>query len=446
LTQADKKVYSVSELTAEIKELLEYNLDNIHITGEISNFRVPASGHYYFTLKDDSAQIKAVMFRQTNMYMKFIPKDGMQVFGIGRVSVYEPQGTYQVILDYMEPTGIGALKQAFEDLKQKLKDEGLFDEDKKKTLPMLLRTVGVVTSPTGAAIKDFVSVATRRFSNIRIIIYPAKVQGKGAAEEIVKGIEYFNRAKNVDAIVITRGGGSFEDLFCFSEEIVARAVYRSKLPVISAVGHEIDTSISDFAADLRAPTPSAAAEIIIAKKDELTYRVVNCSNRLKQISDYYIAEQRRHIDYCAKVVGQPKRRLDDLTLRIDDLTSHLVTLYKSNINAGRVRINLSEEGLKRVSSRVVSFKREKRFDMLKQKLKNLLMEKMKYNDYLLNELAKRLDFANPYNLLKKGYSITTLKNTKKIIKSAKDVKAGTLLDVKLKEGSIDCKVINVYEN
>jgi exodeoxyribonuclease VII large subunit len=309
-----------------------------------------------------------------------------------------------------------------------------------------LQSIGVVTSPTGAAIRDFLSVARRRFSNMHIIIYPAKVQGEGAAEEIVQGIEYFNRKKNVGAIFITRGGGSFEDLFCFSDEIVARAIYSSKLPVISAVGHEIDYSISDFAADLRAPTPSAAAEMVIAKKDELSYNISNYIDKLTYLTNHYLLEQKRTLAFCVKALGDPKRLIDDLRLRIDDLTSHLLTLARSNMNRYQARIRLNKELLKRASPIVLLEQKEKRLEMLQKRLKSLMSEKIKYHNYILSGLKERLELANPYNLLKKGYGIALFKETKKIVKSVRQLKEGVMLDIKLGEGSVECKVTKIFEN
>ncbi|MFC1856101.1 exodeoxyribonuclease VII large subunit, partial [Thermodesulfobacteriota bacterium] len=371
-----RRVYSVSELTGEIKDLLEHNLENIHIIGELSNLRIPSSGHYYFTLKDANAQIRAVMFKNTARYLKFELKDGMKVFGIGRVGVYAPQGSYQIILDYLEPKGIGALKQALEDLKRKLSDEGLFDAEKKKPLPGLIKRIGVVTSPSGAAIRDFISVAKRRFADVHIIIYPALVQGKGAAADISAGIEYFNKRKNVDAVLITRGGGSFEDLFCFSEEKVVRSVFASALPIISAVGHEIDTSLSDFAADFTAPTPSAAAELIIARKDELVYKVNDYSDRLKRMTEYKISELENRVEYLFRTARHKARKVEDLNLRIDDLLSHLITLKKSNINDFKAKLVYSQSNLK-----------------------SLMSDKQKTSGNLLDTLSKRLDSTNPYNIL-----------------------------------------------
>ncbi|RLB32513.1 MAG: exodeoxyribonuclease VII large subunit, partial [Deltaproteobacteria bacterium] len=275
------KIYTVSRLTEEIKELLEGTFDFIWVEGEISNFRIPTSGHYYMALKDERAQIRAIMFRPQARYLKFTPEDGMRVIAQGRIGVYEPRGEYQIILDYLEPLGVGALALAFEQLKKKLAAQGIFDEKVKKPLPFLPQKVAVITSPTGAAIRDFLKIIHRRFANIEIIIVPVKVQGDQAAAEIVEAIEIVNRELDVDVIVLTRGGGSLEDLWAFNEEKVALAIRASKVPVVSAVGHEIDTTISDLAADLRAPTPSAAAEILVVEKESLKNRIGQLGSRLE---------------------------------------------------------------------------------------------------------------------------------------------------------------------
>ncbi|MBW1946243.1 MAG: exodeoxyribonuclease VII large subunit, partial [Deltaproteobacteria bacterium] len=244
------RVYSVSSLTEQIKDLLEGNFEFIWIEGEISNFRAPTSGHYYMVLKDEKAQIRAVMFRPQSRYLKFTPEDGMMVVAQGRIGVYQPRGEYQVILDYLEPLGVGALALAFEQLKKKLAAEGLFDEAVKRPLPFLPQRVAVITSPTGAAVRDFLKVIQRRFANIEVIVVPVKVQGEEATGEIVKALEIVNGSLDVDVIVLTRGGGSLEDLWAFNREELAYAIRASKIPVVSAVGHEIDTTISDLAADL----------------------------------------------------------------------------------------------------------------------------------------------------------------------------------------------------
>ncbi len=281
-----RHIYKVSEINSIIKETLEKDFLSIWIEGEISNSKLNFSGHFYFTLKDNLGQIKAVMFNSLYSYLKFIPKDGMEVIVKGSLSCFIKGGTYQINVLYMEPKGKGALLIAFEELKKRLEKEGLFDKTHKKPIPNFVNKIGVVTSPTGAAIKDILTVLDRRFSNLHIIIYPSKVQGEDAKFEIKKGIEFFNSwAEKVDVILVGRGGGSIEDLWAFNEEMVARAIYNSKIPIISCVGHEIDYLISDFVADLRAPTPSAAAEMLIKEKQELLNNIDYLSNSINNLMD-----------------------------------------------------------------------------------------------------------------------------------------------------------------
>ncbi|MEE9165043.1 MAG: exodeoxyribonuclease VII large subunit, partial [Nitrospinota bacterium] len=263
----ERQVYTVTEITRAIKFSLETEFPRVWIEGEISNLRIPSSGHMYLTIKDEESQIKVVMFRSGKSQLKFGPKDGDQVIVKGKITVYEPRGEYQIVIDYMEPKGIGALQLAFQQLKEKLSKEGLFDEELKKSLPLLPQKIGIITSPTGAAVRDILNIIDRRFPNVHILIAPVKVQGEGAAQEIAAAVKDLNKIKGVDVIIVGRGGGSIEDLWAFNEEVVARAIFESEIPVISAVGHEIDFTISDFVADLRAPTPSAAAELVVRDKN-----------------------------------------------------------------------------------------------------------------------------------------------------------------------------------
>jgi len=282
VNHSGRYIYKPSELTSSIKVILEDSFPNIWVEGEVSNFRNPSSsGHFYFTLKDERSEVKCVFFKSHNEKIKFEVKDGMQALCCGRVSIYEKRGEYQLYVLKMEPKGIGALQLAFEQLKERLFKEGLFDESRKRPIPVVPDRIGIVTSPTGAAIRDMLHVLERRFSNVEVIINPVKVQGDGAKEEIAKAIEDFNTLRDVDVVIVGRGGGSLEDLWPFNEEVVARAIYNSKAPVISAVGHEIDWTISDFVADLRSPTPSVAAESVIARKSDLTERLDDIEARLK---------------------------------------------------------------------------------------------------------------------------------------------------------------------
>ena len=290
------RVYTVTELTRDIRIILEQTFPAVWVEGEISNFIQHTSGHMYFSLKDKNSVLSAVLFRGTNKDLKFQLKNGMHAICFGRISVYDKRGQYQLYVDKIEPKGIGALQVAFEQLKEKLKKEGLFEAIHKKAIPYLPTSIGVVTSPTGAAIRDILNVTRRRFSNIEIILNPVKVQGVGAKEEIAAAIELFNRLDNIDVMIVGRGGGSLEDLWPFNEEIVARAIYNSTIPIISAIGHEIDWTISDFVADFRAPTPSAAAELIIPKKDDLKTRIVNALQRLKNSLSHSVIQTEQRID------------------------------------------------------------------------------------------------------------------------------------------------------
>jgi len=308
-------IYTVSQLTSSIKIVLEDSFRNIWIEGEISNFKA-AAGHFYFTLKDDKSELKCVFFKSSNEKIKFEIKDGMQVLCCGKISIYEQRGVYQLYVARMEPKGAGELQLAFEQLKEKLFKEGLFDEAHKKPIPLLPEKIGVVTSITGAAIRDILHVLNKRFSNVEVIINPVKVQGDGAKEEIASAIEEFNRLDNVDVMIVGRGGGSLEDLWVFNEEIVARAIYNSKIPVISAVGHEIDWTISDFAADMRAPTPSVAAEIVIAKKSEL-------ADRLDEI-------EKKITGFPIGIVKEYEQRLDEIEVGVALRFRHYIELKEEN--------------------------------------------------------------------------------------------------------------------
>lgn len=294
---ADKgHVYTVTELTRNIRVMLEESFPAIWVEGEISNFVQHTSGHMYFSLKDTNSVLSAVLFKNVNKDIKFEMKSGIQVVCFGRISLYDKRGQYQLYVERVEPKGIGALQLAFEQLKEKLKKEGLFDKAHKKPIPYLPTRIGVVTSPTGAAIRDILNVTQRRFSNVEIILNPVKVQGEGAKEEIASAIEIFNKLKNVDVMIVGRGGGSLEDLWPFNEELVARAIYNSEIPIISAVGHEIDWTIADFVSDFRAPTPSAAAELIIPLKEDLIERIGNAVDRLKNSLLNMVMQYEQRID------------------------------------------------------------------------------------------------------------------------------------------------------
>ena len=389
-------VYKVSELTSGIRTVLEASFSNIWVEGEISNFKNHSSGHFYFTLKDDKSELKCTFFRSYNEKRKFEIQDGMQVICFGRVSVFEKRGQYQMNVINMEPKGVGALQLAFEQLKKKLFEEGLFDEARKRPIPMLPNRIGIVTSPTGAAIRDMLHVLDRRFSNVEVLINPVKVQGKGAKEEIVTAIEDFNKLGNIDVMIIGRGGGSLEDLWAFNEEVIARAIHASKIPVISAVGHEIDWTISDFVADLRASTPSVAAERAIANKEEIVERLENLERRLK--------------DYPLNIVKEYEQRLDDIEDRLELKFRHCIELHEQ-------RLDDIEDGLSLRFRHYIEIK-EGNFKLLSEKL----------------------EILSPLGILGRGYSISFKLPEGKVIKDVKSLKAGDMVETRLSKGNFRSRV------
>ncbi len=324
------KIFSVAELTKNIRSLLEGNFGEVWVCGEISNFKAHTNGHFYFSLKDEKAQLSAVMFRGANAKLAFRLQDGIEVICHGRISVYEARGQYQIILDYLEPKGIGALQLAFEQLKKKLGAEGLFDVARKRALPFLPKKIGVVTSPTGAAIRDILNILRRRYPDIEVLLIPVKVQGDGAAIEIAAALELMNEQTDVDVIIVGRGGGSIEDLWAFNEEVVARAIFKSQIPVVSAVGHEVDFTIADFVADVRAPTPSAAAELVVPRKQDLEMTIQTMRTRLIQAVSKDFPQRMMRLDTLRErlsygwQVGFEKR--DDYLKRLMSNLHHLSPL------------------------------------------------------------------------------------------------------------------------
>ncbi|NQT69872.1 MAG: exodeoxyribonuclease VII large subunit [Desulfobacteraceae bacterium] len=439
-TSTQRRIYIVSELTAEIKALLEENFPFIWITGEISNFRVPLSGHFYFTLKDENAQINAVMFRAQNRKLVFYPEDGTSVTGLGRISVYEPRGNYQLILEYLEPAGAGAIQVAFEQLKLRLADEGLFDEKYKKPLPFLPKKISIITSPSGAVVHDILKILNRRFINLNIEIVPSKVQGDGAEKEIVSALELLNDRFDTDVVILARGGGSMEDMHAFNSEDVARAIFASNIPVISAVGHETDFSIADFVADLRAPTPSAAAEMAVPVKHEL-------KNRCSELTRFLTVRYFRYIDNLQTVIKglsqrliDPQKKIDDLRLRIDDLTSRLVRICVNNLAQRRERLMWRTESLYKNSPLMQS---KIAYDKLEQININLLIYIKIYLDkkqYSLRELSARLHSLSPAAILDRGYSITSTHPEGVVVRDPHAVAIGQDLEVMVAKGSLFCRV------
>ncbi len=434
------RIFSVAELTSNIKMLLEENFSFIWINGEISNFSKPSSGHYYFSLKDARSQISAVMFHGQNRKLTFLPENGMQITALGRLSVYEPRGTYQIIIEHLEPKGIGALQIAFEQLKEKLKNEGLFDVQHKRPIPLFPSKITVITSPTGAVVHDIIKVAIRRFPNIRITIIPVSVQGLGAESEIVNAINLLNSRKDSDLAIIARGGGSLEDLQAFNSEPVARAVFSSNIPIVSAIGHETDYTIIDFISDLRAPTPSAAAEIVVPDKTELLTLIKSKQKFLEVFFRRYIEKKRSFITQSTDRLMDPKQKIQDLRIRTDDLLNRMIRSFSHSNQRLYDKLEFIK---KRLYSNPLAnrlYFGHISIDRMKDNIiKNLLVTYQNKKSGLL-EIAGKLNALSPVSILNRGYSITRTKMEKKIVNNTRLVSIGQHLEVILAKGMLNCIV------
>jgi exodeoxyribonuclease VII large subunit len=395
------QVPSVSQLTRRIRGHVENAFFDTWVRGEISNFRKPASGHVYFILKDATCQLRAVMFRNSLSKIKFQVKDGMEILLHGPITVYEARGEYQMVADTMEPVGVGALQLAFEQLKQKLHAEGLFDPKFKKKLPFLPKRIGIVTSQTGAAVKDCLKVLSRRFPNLHVVILPCAVQGEKAAGEIVQALSFAEKwnqeqpDRKLEALIVGRGGGSMEDLWCFNEEAVARAIFKCSIPIISAVGHEIDFTIADFVADLRAPTPSAAAEIIIPKREDLENLVENQTSRLKMIMKKRLEQLRLHLGHLGQRLIDPRQKVKKIQENFQNLTQRMILTMKHRILMAR--------------------------------------RKWEHGTQLLHSLS-------PLQVISRGYSITQ-KEDGSILRNVTQAPAGTRLTTRVADGVLVSEVL-----
>ncbi len=396
----NEKFFTVSEITRGIRTSLEYKFSNIGVLGEISNVRKPSSGHVYLTIKDKNSQLQAVVFRNSASRIKFELKDGMEVISFGSITVYEPRGQYQLIINKMEPKGIGALQLAFQQLKEKLEKEGLFDHAHKKEIPFMPKKIGIVTSPTGAAIKDILNIIDRRFANVEILIYPVKVQGEGAAQEIAEAIAELNNCTDIDVIISGRGGGSLEDLWAFNEEVVARSIYNSRIPVISAVGHEIDITIADLVADKRALTPSEAGELVVPRKDLLIEKTEKFKERLLQSLTGKLRLSKEKLDRIASsyAMRQPFDKFNRLQQRLDEF-------------AQRLNLNITH---------TLRTEREK-----------------------LSGIAGKLESLSPLNVLKRGYTITTRREDNKPLRDIKGISKGNKIKTVLSRGSIISEILSI---
>ncbi len=437
----ERHIWKVSELTERIGDLLEGAFRDVWIEGEVSNYHAAQSGHLYFTLKDARSQIRCVCFRDQVRGLKFRPEDGLHITVRGSLGVYEPRGEYQVYVSHIEPVGLGALQLAFEQLKKKLQDEGLFDEARKKPLPVLPRCIGVVTSPTGAAIRDILRVLKRRFANVHVQLYPVKVQGEAAAAEIAAAVRYFDRAKIADVVIVARGGGLLEDLWSFNEEIVARAIAACGIPVITGIGHETDFTIADFVADVRAPTPSAAAEIVVQSRQEFERHIAAHYRDLVQQMRYRLSERRHRVRDLQTHRGF--RQIEILMRRrrqqLDELSSSLGVVLRLRLAASRQRIT-------KAGTQIVSFDLRARVGKLRRALDERGRDLRARMDRML--VVKRRRFAaaalqlnerSPFQLLERGYAIA-YDASGKVLRSPDQVALGDDISVRLARGQLDATV------
>ncbi len=435
----EKKIYQVSELNREARATIESHFSLIEVEGEISNFIRARSGHLYFTLKDSFAQVRCAMFKMRAMHLRVLPKDGMQVRVRARVSLYENRGDFQLNVDHLQETGDGLLQLEFEKLKSKLEQQGLFAQSHKKSIPDIPKTVGVITSSEGAAIRDIISVLKRRYPALRIIIYPTRVQGDGAANEIARAINTANERDECELLIIGRGGGPLEDLWAFNEEVVARAIYDSKLPTISAVGHEIDFTISDFVADIRAPTPSAAAELISPDTEALLTKTRYLLNRLQRAIQIQHRHHLSRLTLASKQLRGPKEQLQQRAQRLDDLELRFSQHLQNYLLHPRLQ-------LKSLSSRLLSNSPDKSVQLQKaraqhagERLQGLINNRLNRENSRLTSLMQELDIVSPLATLKRGYAIAR-KDDKQIIRSYHDVCVNENIEIILGEGELLCRV------
>jgi len=440
------EIWSVSQLTRRVKELLEREISYVWLSGEISNFRVSPAGHAYFTLKDKFSQIDAVMFKGRMMKLQFTPDSGLEVIVFGQVTVYERRGNYQIVCDEMHPKGVGALQLAFEKLKKKLQAEGLFDEEHKKPLPLLPRRIGIVTSPTGAAIRDILNVLHRRFANVHVLLYPARVQGDEAAEDIVEGIRVLD-AMGVDVMIVGRGGGSLEDLWPFNEEIVVRAVYQAQTPIISAVGHEIDFTLTDFAADLRAPTPSSAAELVVREQREFIETLQMLRQRMAAATAQMVRAFRNRMDVvrASFVFRRPEELVRQRRQRLDEMRMTLDRLLRARVQDERHRLTGLVRSLGLLSPRQRLRRALERLVVLRQRLWQSGAATVERGRGRLRPLLAQLDALSPLAVLGRGYALAYKLPERAVVRDAGILAPGDELSLRFAQGAATASVKQVEE-
>ena len=440
------EIWSVSQLTRRVKDLLETEVSYVWVSGEISNWRVSPAGHAYFTLKDDRSQVDVVMFRGRLMQLKFAPDSGLQVVVFGLVTVYEKRGNYQIVVEEMHPKGVGPLQLAFEKLRKKLEEEGLFDEEHKKPLPVLPRRIGVVTSPTGAAIRDILNVIHRRFANVHVLLYPARVQGDEAAEEIVEGIRVLDEY-GVDVMIVGRGGGSLEDLCPFNEEVVVRAIHACPTPIISAVGHEIDFTLADFVADVRAPTPSAAAELVVQEQEALVKKVGQLRRQLAGTMGLRLERARNRLMRAASsyVFQRPEELVRQRRQQADDLRMRLASAVVERTASTRRRLEGALRSLALLSPARQMHQTQVRLVVVRQRLAQAGAAAVERVRARFRQTAAQLDAFSPLGVLARGYALAWKMPAHELVRDARQLQVNDPLLVRFGKGSIRAVVQNIED-
>jgi exodeoxyribonuclease VII large subunit len=433
-------------LTALLRTSIEAQFSDIWLEGELSNLRAPGSGHVYCTLKDKASQIRVVLFRSTAVRLRFALQEGLHVIVRGRLTVYEPRGEYQIVLDTVEPKGIGALQLAFEQLKERLATEGLFDQDRKKSIPAFPRTVGVVTSLTGAAIRDILAVLRRRWPPLHILIAPVQVQGENAGRQIAEALIALNKLGSVDVIIVGRGGGSLEDLWSFNEEIVVRAIAGSHVPVVSAVGHETDVTLADFVADLRTPTPSAAAEAVVPVLAETVERLRELKVRLGQVMLRHCAFERQRLDAGIRGVTDVRFRLQEAAQRTDDMVDRLREMVQQLLTAWRERVHGVQRDLSDLNPILAIKQGLAIVPQFSKRLEGQMGVMLAQHRYRIHAKLAQLNTLSPLAILGRGYSILQTVPAGQILHRANDVGVGQELEAQLASGRLSCTVTQVFDD
>lgn len=440
--EPQRRIYTVSELNAALRALLERDFQDIWVAGEISGVRPATSGHIYFTLKDDASVLRCVIFRSTLRYLRFRPEEGIAVLARGRLDLWEARGEYQMLVEYLEPQGAGALQVAFEQLKKKLAAEGLFDPARKRPLPRIPRRIGIVTSPVGAVISDMLKILERRFPALHVRLYPALVQGEGSVEDVCRGLEYFSRTRWPDVVVVARGGGSLEDLWTFNEEAVARAIAECSVPVVSAIGHETDFTIADFVADLRAPTPSAAAEMLTPTREQLLEQLAALTAKMTQAMRYRLAQAARALEQrgLPRAFSILQRRLGRAFQRVDEMDFRLRELARLQLEARRRRLEALEARLRAQDLRLRFAGFRRRVEAASQALEGRMRERLASVRARLEPLVAELAQLSPLRVLERGYAIVQ-DESGRVVKDASLVLPETRLRVRLARGQLRVGVI-----